>query len=294
MDGAHDRFIVLPEGSTKGGAVGTKQLERGTLQANGTELFYEARGEGAPVLLVAGGLADAGQFAALADALAKRWRVIAYDRRGNSRSPAPKGWSATSIQEQSDDAAGLLEALGISAASVYGHSIGAPIALDLAMRRPEIVTAIVLHDPAMMSVLEDPSAVMAVVGPVIGEAMQAGGPAAAADAFYRFAVGPAVDSLDPATYERMKGDGEVLFAVEFEALSGWRPADEALQTVRVPARVLTGADSPPFFGEAAEWVARRLDASVEQVQGGHGAPFDNASEVAARIADFIGGVDRTG
>jgi pimeloyl-ACP methyl ester carboxylesterase len=265
----------------------TRQLQRGRVQANGTELYYEARGDGPPLLLVAGGLADAGQFTALAEALAGHARVITYDRRGNSRSPAPAGWTTTTVDEQADDAAALLQALDIPAASVYGHSIGAPIALDLALRRPELVDTVILHDPALMSVLADPGAVMAVVGPLVGEAMQAGGPAAAADAFYRFAVGSALDALEPATWDRMKADGAVLFGVEFQALSGWRIDEEALGRTRVPVLVLAGSTSPPFFREAADWLAARLGGVVEQVPGGHGAPFDHVADTAARVARFI-------
>jgi pimeloyl-ACP methyl ester carboxylesterase len=267
----------------------TRQLQRGRVQANGTELYYEARGDGPPLLLIAGGLADAGQFAALAEALAVRHRVVAYDRRGNSRSPAPAGWATTTVEEQADDAAALLEALAIPAASVYGHSIGAPIALDLALRRPELVDTVVLHDPALMSVLADPGAVLGVVGPLVEEAMAAGGPVAAADAFYRFAVGGALDALDPATWERMKADGAVLFGGEFQALSGWKVDEAALGRTRVPVLVLAGEVSPPFFREAADWLAARLVGAVEQVPGGHGAPYDHAADTAARVARFTEG-----
>jgi pimeloyl-ACP methyl ester carboxylesterase len=265
----------------------TRQIQRGRVRANGAELYYEARGDGPPLLLVAGGLADAGQFAALGEALAEQHRVITYDRRGNSRSLAPAGWTTTTVDEQADDAAALLEALGIPTASVYGHSIGAPIALDLALRRPEIVDTVILHDPAMMSVLADPGAVLAMVGPLVEEAMQVGGPAAAADAFYRFAVGGALDALEPATYERMKADGAVLFGVEFQTLSGWRIDEEALGRTRVPVLVLAGVESPPFFREAADWLVGRLGGAVEQVPGGHGAPFDHPADLAAQVARFI-------
>jgi pimeloyl-ACP methyl ester carboxylesterase len=264
----------------------TRQIQRGRVPANGTELYYEARGDGPPLLLIAGGLADAGQFTALGEALAEQHRVIAYDRRGNSRSPAPPGWTTTTVEEQADDAAALLEALNIPAASVYGHSIGAPIALDLVLRRPEIVDAAILHDPALMSVLADPSGVLAVVGPLIEEAMTARGSAAAADAFYRFAVGSALDALEPATYERMKDDGAVLFGVEFQTISSWMVDEEALGRTRVPALILAGAESPPFFREASDWLAARLGGAVEQVPGGHGAPFDHAADVAARVTRF--------
>jgi pimeloyl-ACP methyl ester carboxylesterase len=217
----------------------------------------------------------------LGDALAGQRKVITYDRRGNCRSPSPAGWTATTVEEQADDAA-LLEALGVPAASLYGHSIGAPIALDLALRRPEIADAVVVHDPALMWVLADPDAVLAVVGPLVQETMQAGGPAAAADAFYRFAVGGAVEALEPATYERMKADGAVLFGVELQTLSGWSVDEEALGRTRVPMLLLAGAESPPFFREAAEWLAARLGGTVEQVPGGHGASFAPAADIAAR------------
>jgi pimeloyl-ACP methyl ester carboxylesterase len=268
----------------------TNQIRHGTVGANGAELYYEIRGDGPPLLLIAGGLADAGQFTMLSEELAGQRSVITYDRRGNSRSPAPAGWTITSVEEQADDAASLLEALGISAASVYGHSIGAPIALDLSVRRPEIVHAVIFEDPAMMSVLADPGGVMSVVGPVIEEGMKTGGPTAAADAFYRFAVGEALNALEPATYERMKSDGGVLFGVEFEAISGWTPNEEALRRNRVPVLILCGDESPPFFREAAEWLGSRLGAEVQPVPGGHGAPFDHSPEVAAQVTGFLTGV----
>lgn len=125
------------------------------------------------------------------------------------------------------------------------------------------------------------------VGPLIEDAMQAGGPAAAADAFYRFAVGGAVDSLEPATYERMKADGAVLFGVEFQTISGWRVDEEALGRTRVPVLILAGVESPPFFREAADWLTGRLGGAVEQVPGGHGAPFDHPADIAARVARFM-------
>jgi pimeloyl-ACP methyl ester carboxylesterase len=264
-----------------------RRMEHGHARANGVDLFYEVRGDGPPLLLIAGGLADAGQFTALAEALAARWRVITYDRRGNSRSSAPAEWSSTSVEEQADDAAALLETLGIAATSLYGHSIGAPIALDVAMRRPEIVETLVLHDPALMSVLADPAAVMAVVGPIVENGMRTGGPAAAADAFFRFAVGPAVAALEPATYERMTQNGDVLFRIEFAALSGWTPEAETLARSHVPVLILVGRDTPPFFAEAADWLSARLGVAVQQLPGGHGAPFDHPSQVAARVSELL-------
>src|SRR6476469_10441760 len=92
---------------------------------NGTELYYEIRGAGPPVLLIMGATGDGGHFDALADVLADEFTVISYDRRGNGRSLAPAGWETTSPEEQADDAAGLLAVLLSSPAFVCGTSSGA-------------------------------------------------------------------------------------------------------------------------------------------------------------------------
>src|SRR5262252_3222970 len=98
---------------------------------NGTTLYYEKEGAGTPVLFIAGSTGDAGNFTRAADLLASEFTVVTYDRRGNSRSPRPAGWTTTSVSEQADDAAALIEALDLSPAVVFGASAGGPIVLDL-------------------------------------------------------------------------------------------------------------------------------------------------------------------
>lgn len=255
-----------------------------TVPANGTELYAEVRGDGPAVLLIAGGTSDAGQLEGVAAALSDRHTVCTYDRRGNSRSARPEGWTATDADEQADDAAALLLALGLPPAVVYGHSIGAVVALNLALRHPELVERLVLHDPAMLSVLADPQAVLGVVGPVIEGGMQAGGPGSAARAFWEFAAGEALQALDRTTYERMLRNGEVLFGIEFQALSGWRPDEQSLPSLRMPVHCVVGRQSAPFMAEAASWIAERTGGEVTEISGGHGAMFDRPAEVAAALA----------
>jgi pimeloyl-ACP methyl ester carboxylesterase len=95
-------------------------IERGrpmpAVTVNGAELYHEVRGEGPPVLLIMGATGDGGHFAQLAGLLADEFTVVSYDRRGNGRSPRPAGWQRTSAEEQADDAAALLQALGLTPA----------------------------------------------------------------------------------------------------------------------------------------------------------------------------------
>ena len=73
----------------------TSLVEVQRTRANGTVLHTETRGQGPPVLLIAGAGGEAAELAAVAAALADAFCVITYDRRGNSRSPHPAGWAQT-------------------------------------------------------------------------------------------------------------------------------------------------------------------------------------------------------
>src|SRR5262249_12266422 len=77
------------------------------------------------------------------EALAQVGRVIAYDRRGYTRSG---GAPVRSARVHTVDAAALLEFLGVPPAVVVGTSAGATIAVDLAVRRPDLVRAVVAHE----------------------------------------------------------------------------------------------------------------------------------------------------
>ena len=101
------------------------------VQVNGARLYYEEASMGSPLLFIPGGSVDASHYAAVADRLADEFRVVTFDRRGNGRSPRPPGWHATSIAEQADDVAGLIEALGLAPVAVWAGSLGGVILLDL-------------------------------------------------------------------------------------------------------------------------------------------------------------------
>lgn len=238
--------------------------------ANGTLLHVSRCGSGPALLLVPGAGGDAGQYEQLASRLAGNCTVISYDRRANSRSPRPAHERPTSIEEQADDAVALLEALQLAPAVIFGNSLGALIALSCALRAPSMVSRLVVHEPALIGVLEDPDAAMAAVQPVIGAGMAAGGLRAGAEAFFRFADSAAFACLPQATRERMLANAGVLFESEFGAFASWRPDPADVAALTVPVTVLVGADShAPAFREAASWLARHTQAPVITAPGGH-------------------------
>lgn len=79
-------------------------------------------------------------------ALTDRYRVLRYDTRGHGRSSTPPG--PYSIAMLGDDAAALLDALGVNAAHVVGLSMGGMVAQQLGARYPHKVLSISICDSA--------------------------------------------------------------------------------------------------------------------------------------------------
>ncbi len=260
----------------------------GTARANGTELYYERRGSGPPVLFIPGATGDAGHFEPVAEALSGEFTTIVYDRRGNSRSPRPPGWSATSIDEQADDAAGLLLALGLAPATIVGTSSGAVIGLNLLLRHADVARGALLHEPALIGVLPDPHAVYAQMQPIIERGMATGGPRGAVEAFARTVAGDATfEGLPADLRERMLGNGETLFQIEFGTFETYRPSDADLASVSRPVVVLAGTESPPFLLETSRWLAGALGIQTETLPGGHAPYLDRPAQVAETLRPFL-------
>jgi pimeloyl-ACP methyl ester carboxylesterase len=259
-----------------------------TLTVNGAELYHEVRGDGPPALLIMGATGVGGHFERVADLLADEFTVVIYDRRGNGRSPRPDGWTATSPEEQADDAAALLEALGLSPAAVFGTSSGAVFALCMLVRHPEAVRGAILHDPALFVLFDDPDRARGAVRELVAQGMAAGGPPAALEGFWRFVAGDASwEGLEPGLREQMQASADTYFAVERGRFDAYVPADEILARIAVPVAVMAGETSRPFFGQAAGRLAERLGVEVTRVPGAHAAYLDHAGDVAHAIRPFL-------
>ena len=143
----------------------TRQSRGGAMkraQVNGVELEYEVVGSGEPVLLISPVLAD-GFLPLLSEpALADRYQLIRYHKRGwvGSTHTMPP----VSIATHAADAAALLEHLGVPRAHVAGHSTGAVVAAQLALDSPGTVQTLTLLEPLMLSVPSG-EAVLQQVGP---------------------------------------------------------------------------------------------------------------------------------
>jgi pimeloyl-ACP methyl ester carboxylesterase len=250
-------------------------------RANGVRLYYEKQGAGQSVLFIAGSTGDAGNFTRTADLLADEFTVVAYDRRGNSRSERPAGWTTTSVPEQADDAAGLIHALGLEPAVVFGASAGGPIALDLMIRHPRLVRAGILQDPSVFSVLPDPTAALAARRALVEEALRTKGARGAVETLMRYLNDDSVLAAIPRdVLERMLGNADTILGVEAPGFAGWRPRPEDLAALRVPVVLMIARDTLPVFRQVAAWLGGQLKVEPITVPGRHAFYYYRPQDLA--------------
>lgn len=113
-----------------------------TVSVDGLRMYYELAGAGPPLVLIGGLGLDLSECTALIDALAVRYRVLAFDNRGAGRTDKPD--EPYSVTQMAADTAGLMRALGIERAHIVGMSLGGRIALELAFEHPARVRSLIL------------------------------------------------------------------------------------------------------------------------------------------------------
>ena len=251
------------------------------------------RGSGSPLLFIPGGSVDASHYEAVAEELADEFRTVTFDRRGNGRSPRPVGWYATSIAEQADDVAGLIEVLGLGPCAVWAGSLGGVILLELLTRRPGLVGTAIVHEPPLFGVLDDGEQLAA---GLLGSAARAIRSNAVRDAFTTHAqqsIGDAFDRLQPDARERMFANAEVFFDLEIPALVEYRPepaaAERALKRIDIPLCVMADANNPAAPPvRAARRLAEILGVELHHLPGGHMPYATNPETTAAIIRAVVG------
>ena len=222
-------------------------------EVNGVRIYYELEGSGEPLVLVHGSWGDATGWALVMPALAESFQVLAYDRRGHSRSERPDGKG--SIHEDGDDLAALIEALDLAPAHVVASSWGGSIALGLAGRRPDLFRSLTCHEPPLMSVLANDPEGQKVLGQSAGSLQGVGAKIAEGDhegAARQFADeiawGPgAWDNQLPPEAKAIMVNNAPTFLDELQDPDGLGSGEDPLAAIQVPVFLTGGSESPPMF-----------------------------------------------
>jgi pimeloyl-ACP methyl ester carboxylesterase len=251
-------------------------LEEIWLEHDGARLFAVQSGEGLPVVLLHGGLANHRACQGFAAPLAQRFRLITPDLRASGRSR----FAGTLTWDQlADDVAAWLSKLGLARAVIGGVSAGAGCAVRVALRHPGVTAALVVLHPAYagadVGLTAAQQAAMA--------AMDAAGSRAVAEGVE--VLLPLFDALSPPIRERARAvaatydPASVAATTRFFA-SGAQPFATAaeLAAIAAPTLLVPGID-PYHPAEVAERYRRHLTRCTVREA--------DAADFAAAIAGFI-------
>ena len=136
----------------------TRRIETGRAFVNGIHIYYEVHGghDGMPlVILHGGGSTIDSNFGRVLPFLARTRRVIALEEQGHGRTSDRD--QPITFEDSADDAAGLLRELKVSQADLFGFSNGGTIALQVAIRHPEVVRRIVATSALLTRAGADPA-----------------------------------------------------------------------------------------------------------------------------------------
>ena len=253
-------------------------------------LYHEEVGDGVPILLIHPSGATASTWGSAVEELARFGRVITYDRRGYARSGGPP---VRQLSRHTADAAGILETTTTEPAVVVGTSAGAMIAVDLAVRRPDLVRAVIEHEGPWRFVRHPPTGQQVAAFSAIASRVLRGHPADAAEALlrsaYRYRDGSSAWDDFPQAWRQAGRENAKPALWDFLITIGNRPSARELATVRVPVVCSYGGRSPSFILRCTRALAGAIPtAKVHRIDGaGHAVPFDATPRFVSLVAETV-------
>lgn len=251
---------------------------------NGINLYYESKGGGSPAFFIHGMCGNANVWDGQVRLLSDRLRCVTYDRRGHTRSPVGDIQQRT-VELHADDAAALIEQLGLAPCLLVASSGGARIGVDLVRRYPALFSAAVLSEPPIFGL--DPEEggrqIMADLQQPLEAAFRRNDPRAAVDVFFEYMCPGLWRRLDDAAKEPYRANhAELLPDLQ---MPPYRMSSEDLSRIQTPSAIVTGTESHPVLRRVAHVIANAMPrATLVEVQGiGHVTYAEAPGEFAAIV-----------
>ncbi|MGW2833224.1 alpha/beta fold hydrolase [Streptomyces sp. NPDC001286] len=258
-----------------------------------TEPHHDRRGDGAVLLVVPGGAGHPMGLGPMTDVLAERFTVVTYDPLGLAHGRLGEPVADQRVEEWSDGASRLLEAVLDDGESAYvlGLSSGGIAALDLLTRRPERLRHVVAHEPPCVGVLPDGARQRAMFREVY-DTYRAAGPQAAAARLGAGLTGQEPGetvSGRPLSREEELADPMALFLAHVvRGFTSYAPDLAALATLSDRLTLAAGSDSRgQLLHRTAEFVAGRTGARFVEFPGGHVGAGEHPVAFAERLVETL-------
>lgn len=266
--------------------------------AAGFEFHWVEHGAGLPLVMVHGGAGDYSSAAPQWAAFASSYRTISYSRRYSHPNQNPLTSKRHSALDEADDLACLLEAWNATPAILVASSYGALTSLALALKRPELIKAMVLVEPPMLAWADFSERGKALRDTFDAEvrrparaAYLMGDRAKATTLLTAGIVGPQVLE-GPGSPQRLAARLRNAYAMEVLSLS----EDEfpmldpaAVMRLDIPTLLVSGENTRPLFGELFALLSARMPHAEKRVvrHSGHTVTRDQPEAFNAAALDFL-------
>lgn len=270
------------------------RVQNGFITIDDNDIYYEVQGSGTPLLLIPGMGGDGWWFYKVANYLSVHFKVITYDMRGCGRSTPTQTFNFE-IGKHCEDILALLTSLGEQSVLIAGFSSGSVIACEAAIRYPNVVKAILLFEPPIVTIHPKNKKLHKMIAGVYQAAFR-WGPVIAALKFAWGAGLPLQPILRGASEQKqfLKQSNAKRAQpslsdqyLEFVAVTNYKPDIEKLK--RSGVRVFTGAgkeslNKKRFYAQTAELLAVSLKCKLFIFPGHHFSFFHSAEEFAQELS----------
>jgi pimeloyl-ACP methyl ester carboxylesterase len=252
--------------------------------SGGVDIHYESTGTGDPIVLVHGLGSWLGDWRPQAEALSRRYRVVAIDLRGHGRSGKPAG--PYTIADFAGDVAAVIRAERCAPAHVVGLSLGGAVAFQLAVDAPALVRTLTIINsgPSFTAAslrLRLVIALRLLVLKLFG--LKTLGPMIARRLFPK----PDQEPLRRAFLEHYVTNDQRAYEASTRALVGWSVADR-LAAISCPVLVISGDRDYTPVAAKEPYVRALPDARLVVIEdAGHACTLERPAAVNRAIAEFI-------
>ena len=256
--------------------------------ADGSRVGCELLGEGPPMLVVHGAVADRRRWDAARDGLAARFRVHLMDRRGRGLSTA-EAPGPYALEREAEDIQALVSAIG-DGVLVLAHSYGGTCALEAAVDFPPIARMLV-YEPALASgggPIFPPAALEKV-----RSALDRGDREAAVTLFYRYALGlneAAVAAVRASPIWRLRVESADTLWREGTAANAYELQPKRMTRISAPVRFLLGTETAPALASSTRAAHAAVPGSelVELPGEAHNAMDTDPEMFVTQVEDWLG------
>jgi pimeloyl-ACP methyl ester carboxylesterase len=256
---------------------------------NNINIYYEAHGNGEPLLMIYGLGGRGNGFIHQLPALSSRFRTIILDNRGVGESDQPA--APYSIPQMADDVAALLDVLKIETANVFGVSMGGMIAQEFALRHSQRLKKLALGctHSGIKHCVPSPQWVTDIFKSLPGKPREQ-----VVQECVVFNYSPHTREHNPQLIERMiplfVDNRQRAYAYTNQINAIWAfDAYDRLPQISAPTLVLTGKDDVLIPPENSQMIAERIPGArlIEFEQAGHLFFIEKAEAVNQILVEFF-------